>query len=283
MKKDKLQFIVYKYSWDKGFLGLITIFLCFALFFGMGIIDSLVWIIPTIILVVPSIFMLIHILIIRNKVKRNEIVTIDLIDFEAFIKETKDGPKCGVIVIKLYIVDNNKKYNYYYLTGSEVKFKEYKNIINQSSNVQLRLFKDTNIISSIVVDGEELKDLYYEIRYSKKMRKPIIYNHIKYKRTKKAIYKYEEYDINDVQLVFENAKLYEELYIINSDSKYVKMSYNQETNKEFYIDNKKFENFYEMKKELEQNNFLFNNKLRVIYTLGNTEPTSFTMLISEVK
>ena len=34
----------------------------------------------------------------------------------------------------------------------------------------------------------EQRDLYYEIKFSKKLRKPIVYNHIKYKRTKKAIF-----------------------------------------------------------------------------------------------
>ena len=284
MSKDKLQFIIYKYSWDKGYFGLLVIGLGFGLIFGMGIINDLTFVIPTTIFVVPTILPFINILRTRNNVKRNELVSLNLTNFKAFIKETKDSPKCGVIVIKLYIVnEDKKKYNYYYLTGSEIKFKEYKNVINQSSNVQLKLFKNTNIISSIIVDGEELKDLYYEIRYSKKLRKPIVYTHIKHKRTKKAIYKYEEYDIDDVQAVFEKAKLYEELYIINSDNKYVKISYNQENNSEFYIDNKRFDKFYELKLELERNQFIFDNKLRVIYTAGNAEPTSFTMLISEVK
>ena len=58
------------------------------------------------------------------------------------------------------------------------KFKEYKNTINNGKIVNLFLYKGTNIISNIIVDGEELKDLYYEIKYSKKLRKPMVYNHI---------------------------------------------------------------------------------------------------------
>ena len=73
---------------------------------------------------------------------------------------------CQNNIIKLYIIDENKKkYNYYYLTGSEVKFKEYKNTINNGKIVNLFLYKGTNIISNIIVDGEELKDLYYENSY----------------------------------------------------------------------------------------------------------------------
>ena len=60
------------------------------------------------------------------------------------------------------------------MTGSEVKFKEYKNTINNGKIVNLFLYKGTNIISNIIVDGEELKDLYYEIKHSKKLRKPIV-------------------------------------------------------------------------------------------------------------
>ena len=65
-----------------------------------------------------------------------------------------------------------------------------------------------------------------------------------------------EYTIDDVQIVFENAKLYEELYIINRENRYVKISYNQETHKEFYIENKKFDSFLKLKEELDETKFI---------------------------
>lgn len=284
MKKDKLSFIVYKYSFDTGFLALIVISIALCIFLIFGIFESLLFLIPISAIVIFNLYMIIKILIIKNKVSKNDLESIDLTNAQAYIKETKETTRCGAILIKLYIIDENKKkYNYYYLTGSEVKFKEYKNTINNGEKVTLFLYKGTNVISNIIVDGEELKDLYYEIKYSKKLRKPIVYSHIKYKRTKKAIYKYEEYDINDVKDVFEKAKLYEELFIINKEDKYVKISYNQETHNEFLIDKNKFNTFEELLHELEKNGFVFEGKLRVIYTLGNTDPTSFNMLINEVK
>ena len=156
-------------------------------------------------------------------------------------------------------------------------------MVNQGKDVKIAIYKKTNIISFIEVDNEKLEDLYVEVKTSKKMRNPIVYNHLYFKRTKKAIYRYMEYTIDDVQIVFENAKLYEELYIINRENRYVKISYNQETHKEFYIENKKFDSFLKLKEELDETKFIFDNKFRVIYTFGNTDPASFIMFVNEVK
>ena len=41
--------------------------------------------------------------------------------------------------------------------------------------------------------------------------------------------------------------------------------------------------FKEMKEELDETKFIFDNKLRVIYTFGNTDPASFIMFVDEVK
>ena len=60
-------------------------------------------------------------------------------------------------------------------------------------------------------------------------------------------------------------------------------SYNQETNNEFYIDKTVYNNFDDFKAKLVELKFLFGNNLRVFYTLGNSEPTSFLALINEVK
>ena len=35
--------------------------------------------------------------------------------------------------------------------------------------------------------------------------------------------------------------------------------------------------------ELDENKFIFDNKLRVIYTFENTDPASFIMFVNEVK
>lgn len=284
MKKDKLNFILYKYSFDKGFLSFIVISIALYIFLIFGIFESLLFLIPIIAIVIFDLYLIKKLLIIKNKVSKNDLESVNLTNAQAYIKETKETATSGAILIKLYIIDENKKkYNYYYLTGSEVKFKEYKNTINNGKIVNLFLHRGTNIISNIIVDGEELKDLYYEIKHPKKLRKPMVYEHIKYKRTKKAIYKYEEYDISDIKDVFTKAKLYEELFIINNENKYVKISYNQETHNEFLIDKNKFNTFEELLHELEKNGFVFEGKLRVIYTLGDTDPTSFNMLINEVK
>ena len=283
MTKGKLYEILYKYSLDKGFLAGIIMFVFLSLFFTIGITEDILFIILTVLFALIAISMIINILVVRYKINRNEIETIEINNFEAFIKKTKKTNRYSSILVKLYIIcENNKKYNYYYLNGSKAEFKRYKIIINKSSNVKLNIFKNTNIISSIIVDGEELKDLYYEIKRGKKLIKPIIYNHIRYKRTKKAIYKYEEYNIDDVQVVFENSELCEELYIINCNNKYVRISYDETTHKEFYIEKEKYNTFNELKEELEINNFIFDNKIRVIYTLDNTDPTSFNILINEV-
>ena len=51
-----------------------------------------------------------------------------------------------------------------------------------------------------------------------------------------------------------------------------------------YKTNKKiYKTFDELQKELEANSFVFDGKIRVIYTTDNTEPTSFNMLIYQVK
>lgn len=284
MKKDKLNFIIHKYSLDIGIFTYIILSICVCIFLILGIFESIYFLIPIIAIFLFNAFMIFKILYTKKKVSINETESILINNAKAFIKETKETSRCGAILIKLYIIDDNKKkYNYYYLTGSEIKFKEYKEVINNGSCVKILLFKGTNIISNIFVDNEELKDLYYEIKYSKKLRKPIIYNHIKYNRTKKGLYKYEEYDIFDVKMVFEKASLYEELYIINNNNKYVKISYNQETHEEFLIDKKVYKTFDELQKELEANSFVFDGKIRVIYTTDNTEPTSFNMLINQVK
>ena len=39
----------------------------------------------------------------------------------------------------------------------------------------------------------------------------------------------------------------------------------------------------EKKEELDETKFIFDNKLRVIYTFGNTDPASFIMFVNEVK
>ena len=39
----------------------------------------------------------------------------------------------------------------------------------------------------------------------------------------------------------------------------------------------------EMKEELYETKFIFDNKLRVIYTFGNTDPASSIMFVNEVK
>ena len=77
--------------------------------------------------------------------------------------------------------------------------------------------------------------------------------------------------------------LHEELYIINNEKKYVKISYNQENHREFYIEKKLFNSFDEMINELEIYNFIFDEKIRVIYALDNAVPTSFITIINEVK
>ena len=284
MKKDKLNFIMFQYAIDKGLLALIIICIMLGSVCSIGIYDNLLYIIPTGIFGILSIGMIAHLFIIRHKINRNELVAINVNGFQAFIKIAKGTRGWPDTLIKIYIIDENeKKYNYYYLNGSEPKFKGYEKTINQGCNLQLVLFKNTNIISSIIVDGEELEDLYYEVRHSKKMIKPIIYEHLYYKRIKKAIYKYEEYDIQDVRLVFEQSDLYEELYIINNEKKYVKISYNQENHRDFYIEKKLFNSFDEMINELEIYNFIFDEKIRVIYALDNAVPTSFITIINEVK
>ena len=283
MKKDKLNYIMFQYAIDKCFLTLIV--LCFfpGVICFIGIFYDLLYIVPTGIFWIALVSMIIHLLIIRSKVKRNELVSIDIDGFQAFIRETKPTTRNPAILIKLYIMDNNKKkYNYYYLMGAKSIFRGYKNIINQGSSLQLLLFKNTNIISSIIVDGEELQDLYYEVRHSKKLMKPIIYNHLYYNRTKKAIYKYEEYDIQDVRLVFEQSDLYEELYIINNEKRYVRISYDDENHSEFYIEKKVFYSFDDLIDELEKYNFIFDGKIRVIYALDNAIPSSFMVIINEV-
>lgn len=283
MKKDKLNFIMYQYSIDKFLLALIV--LCFFpwVICFVGVFSDLRYIIPTGIFGIALVTMIIHLFIIRHKINRNELVVINVNGFQAFIKIAKGTRGWPDTLIKIYIIDENeKKYNYYYLNGSEPKFKGYEKTINQGCNLQLVLFKNTNIISSIIVDGEELQDLYYEVRHSKKLMKPIIYNHLYYNRTKKAIYKYEEYDIQDVKLAFEQSDLYEELYIINNEKKYVKISYNQENHREFYIEKKLFNSFDDLIDELEKYNFIFDGKIRVIYALDNAIPSSFMVIINEV-
>ena len=283
MNKHKLNLIVDRYSVDKGFIPFIVFPIIFGILFSFGIIKNLIYLIPAILCVLLVCFMIYKMITIKRKINKNELITVSIKGFESFIKETQETSRSSALLIKLYILDeDNKKYNYYYLNGSKSKFKEYKNIINESNEVKLILFKDTNIISSLIVDGVKLDDLYQEVRYSKKLLKPKLYNHFKYNRTKKAIFKYEEYDVNDVKMVFEKASLYEELTIINKDNKYVKISYNQETHDEFLIDNTKFKTFNDMLKELEVNNFIFDGNLRVIYTLANTEPSSFIELIDKV-
>lgn len=284
MKKDKLSRIILKYSLDNGYLIFFAFSIVCYVTFLIGIFESLNFLIPIGIIFLLNIFVIIKILITRKRIITNDLVRVKIEGFNAFIKETKETNRHGAVLIKLYVIDKNKKkYNYYYLTGSEVKFKEYKSIINKGNNVELLLFKKTKIISDIIVDGEKLEDLYREIKYSKKLNRPITYNHYKTKRTKRCIYKYEEYDLSDVQIVFENATIYEELYIINNNNKYAKISFNQETHDEFLIDNNKFKTFEDLTKELEINGFIIDDKLRVIYTLENAEPSSFITLINEVK
>lgn len=284
MLKNKLSFIISRYSLDKKYFALIIIFLWLSAFFAFGIYESLYYIIPTIIFISIVIYMIIDIISTYHRISRNEVTILPLNNCKAYVKQTKENKRIGSILIKIYIIDdNNKKYNYYFLNGSEVKFKNYVNMVNQGKDVKIAIYKKTNIISFIEVDNEKLEDLYVEVKTSKKMRNPIIYNHLNFKRTKKAIYGYMEYTIDDVQIVFENAKLYEELYIINRENRYVKISYNQETHKEFYIENKKFDSFLKLKEELDETKFIFDNKLRVIYTFGNTDPASFIMFVNEVK
>lgn len=285
MKKDKLQRLLMRYSLDNTILCWLLLLPTFAIIcIAFGFMFDAYFFIAAGVLLLIDLILLAHQETVRKKIVSGEIVRVCPSTFKAYVKVTKENYKFNAMLIKLYVVDEYKnKYNYYYLTGSEIKFKEYVNVINQAHSLELAVFEGTKIIESITVDGEVLKDLYYEIKFSKKLRKPIVYNHIKYKRTKKAIYMYQVYDINDVQLVFKNAKSYEELYIVNSENKYVKIYYNQETNNEFYIDKTVYNNFDDFKAKLVELKFLFGNNLRVFYTLGNSEPTSFLALINEVK
>lgn len=284
MDKNKLNLIIDKYCLDTRIIPFIIFPIMFSVFFAFGIFDSLIYLIPTVVCVLLVAYMLYKIVTTKKKISTNELVTVSIVGYKAYIKETQETSRNSSQLIKLYIVDaNNKKYSYYYLNGLEIEFKEYTNIINESENIKLVLFAGTNIISSIIADGVKLKDLYQEIRHSVKLIKPVIYNHIKYKRTKKGIYKYEEYSVTDVKMVFERSTLYEELIIINKDNKYVKISYNQETHNEFFVGNQKFDTFNEMEKELQLNDFIIDDKVRVIYTLGDAEPSSFISVINKVK
>ena len=131
MKKDKLNFLLYKYSFDKGFLSFIVISIGLCIFLIFGIFESLLFFVLPDFWQMLVLYLIINLLIIKNKVSKNDLESINLTNAQAYIKETKETASSGSILIKLYIIDENKKkYNYYYLTGSEVKFKEYKNTIN---------------------------------------------------------------------------------------------------------------------------------------------------------
>ena len=113
MKKDKLNFIMYQYSIDKFLLALIV--LCFFpwVICFVGVFSDLRYIIPTGIFGIALVSMIIHLLIVRIKIKRNELVSINVEGFQAFIRETKPTTRNPAILIKLYIMDKNKKkYNY---------------------------------------------------------------------------------------------------------------------------------------------------------------------------
>jgi len=284
MKKQKLRFILDRYIWDKKLNILFAIGIFSIMFFIAGIKESLYYVIFAVLGIVSILIFIVDIFVIKRKIKREELISVHPKTFNASIKQTKETHRLPSLLLKLYIIDENKtRYDYYYLNGSEPKFKEYVNVINNSTYLEIKLYKGTNIINTIIADGEVLEDLFVEIKYSKKLRKPIVYNHIKYKRTKKGIYKFEEYQIDDVQRAFENAKQCEELCIINLENKYTKISFYTDPIREFFIEKKPYETFEQIKEELEKNNFLFDQKLRVIYCLGDTEPTSFNMFINETK
>jgi hypothetical protein len=142
MKKDKLNFIVYKYSIDIGFFTYLILSICLCIITILGLFESIYFLIPLIALVLFDAFMIFKILYTKKKVSINETESILINNAKAFIKETKETSRCGAILIKLYIIDGNKKkYNYYYLTGSDIKFKEYKEVINNGSCVKILLFK----------------------------------------------------------------------------------------------------------------------------------------------
>ena len=113
MKKDKLNFLLYKYSFDKGFLSFIVISIALCIFLIFGIFESLLFLIPIIAIVIFDLYLIIKLLIIKNKVSKNDLESINLTNAQAYIKETKEIASSGSILIKLYIIDENKKkYNY---------------------------------------------------------------------------------------------------------------------------------------------------------------------------
>lgn len=284
MHKNKVKIIIDSYALDKGtyiyivlsFALLICLFLC--LYYSVFLL------IPICATISFLSFLIIKLIITKRRLIKGDLETIEPKQYEAKIKETKETDNVGKFLIKLYIIDEDgHKYNYYYTNGSEDIFKGYKDIINNSKNIKLLVVKKTNIIDSIIVDEEKLKDLYTDIKHSKILKQPIVYEHICYKRSKKGIYKYEEYLLEDIRAVFEHASLYEELFIININNRYAKISFNNETHNEFLFDKTIYSTFDGLKNELEEKNFLFDDKIRVIYTLGDNEPSSFNMVIDEVK
>ena len=284
MRKHKLSRIIDEYACDNGLI----IFLCLSISFIPLSIVGVFYDLHFLILLVPisliDIIFVIKVLIIRKRLLKNEEVSIVLKSYNVFIKETIVASISITISKKIFIIDENKnKYNYYYLNGPAKIFKEYKDKIENGEEVKLIVFKNTKIIKKIFVDGKELEDLYSEPKYARRLRKPIIYKHLFYKRTKKAVYEYVEYNINDVKLVFENSQFEDELYIINFNNRYVRISFDLETHSNFYIEKEMYNSFDEMQMKLEINGFIFDDVLRVIYTCEDTDPSSFDSFIDEVK
>ena len=85
-----------------------------------------------------------------------------------------------------------------------------------------------------------------------------------------------------MKLVFEKSSIIEELFIVNVFKKYLKISFCIDK-KLFYVEKKEFNTFDEMLDYLILNEFVFDNKLRVFYTLDDNVPSSFQGLIDEVK
>ena len=56
MEKDKLNFIVDKYSFDTGFFGLIVISIALCIFLIFGIFESLLFLIPIIAIVIFNLY-----------------------------------------------------------------------------------------------------------------------------------------------------------------------------------------------------------------------------------
>lgn len=163
----------------------------------------------------------------------------------------------------------NGKYKnlYCYQSSLIADLKEKVKAINELEEYECDVVKGSKLIFDFTYNEKAHKEIV-------KLENPDVYLSLSGNESIKAKYKYLEFDVDEIINYLNKTNEDEELYILNLNNRFVliKKFFDVEKDKHYYSINADDIELNDLKSFLDDNGFIFDNKIRVFYTYDKNSP-----------